>query len=98
MGSSGSSAWPLLSLGPDRQRPVRPDEVAGVAVGDALQVVLVLGLGFPEGAGRGDFRHDLPGPKARGVDVGDGVERDALLLFVRIEDRRPVARAHVVAL
>ena len=39
-----------------RELPVRADEVAGVAVGDALEVVLVLGLGFPERAGRFEGR------------------------------------------
>src|SRR5206468_10444271 len=39
-------------LGPQRQDPIRADEVARVAVGVALEVILVLGLGFPEVAGR----------------------------------------------
>src|SRR3954454_9199805 len=44
---------------PTRQDPVGPRVVAGVAVGVALQVVLVLGLGLPERAGRLDLGHDL---------------------------------------
>jgi hypothetical protein len=70
----------------------RPDEVAGVAVRNALQVVLVLRLGLPERACRRDFGDDLAGPEARGVDVGDGVFRHALLLVARVEDGRAVAQ------
>ncbi len=62
------------------------------------QVILVLGFGFPEGAGRRDFGHDLAGPQARRIDVGDGVLGDAFLLIAGIEDRRAVAAAEVVAL
>ena len=68
---------------PLRQLPARAREVAGVAVGDALQVVLVLGLGLPEGAGRRDLGDHLARPQARGVDVGDGVLGDPLLLVAR---------------
>src|SRR5215831_13780037 len=59
----------LGGVAPGRQLPIRADEVAGIAVGVPLQVVLVLGLGFPEGAGGGDLGHDLPRPQAGGVDV-----------------------------
>src|ERR1700755_2259717 len=45
-----------------RQLPVGTDEMAGVAVGIALQIVLMLGLGLPEGAGRLHFGHDRSGP------------------------------------
>ena len=34
------------------------------AVGIVLEVVLVFGLGFPEGAGFADLGHDLAGPNA----------------------------------
>src|SRR4029079_1043990 len=47
------------------KRPVRADKVAGVAVGIVLEVVLVLGLGLPERAGRLDLGDDLAGPDAR---------------------------------
>src|SRR3954449_12646251 len=80
------------------QHPAGPHEVAGVAVGDLLQVVLVLLLGLPERAGRGYLRDDLAGPQARRVNVGDGVLGDGLLLLAGVEDRRAVAAAHVVAL
>src|SRR3712207_8122703 len=42
------------------------------------------------------FRSDPAGPDPRGVDVGDRVEGDAVLLLAREEDRRAVAPAHVV--
>ncbi len=49
---------PLLVL----ETPPRADVVAGVAVGVALEVVLVLGLGLPEWAGRRDLGDDLARP------------------------------------
>jgi hypothetical protein len=58
----------------------------------------VFGLGLPEVAFGNHFGDDLAWPQTRGVDVGDGVQRDSLLLLVGVEDRRPVACAHVVAL
>src|SRR3954467_9858021 len=76
-----------------RQLPVRSREVAVVAVGVALQVVLVLGLGLPEGDGLADRGHDLAGPDARRVDVGDRLLGDPALLVARGEDLRPVGRA-----
>src|SRR6478672_4485377 len=84
--------------GPSRQLPARPDEVARVPGGVALQVILVLGLGLPEVAGGADFGHHFAGPQAGRFDVGDGVERDALLLVVEVEDRGAVAGPEVVAL
>src|SRR5690348_3501703 len=81
-----------------RQLPARADEVAGVAVGIALEVVLVLGFGFPEVAGRHDLGHHLARPQARCFHVGNGVFGDALLFFGRVENRRPVTGADVVAL
>src|SRR6185312_8882796 len=70
-----------------RQLPVRADEVAGVAIGDALQVILMLGFGFPEVPGGRDLGNSLAGPQAGSVHVLAGVE-----------DRRAVAGADVVAL
>ena len=49
-------------LGAARKHPAGPDEVAGVAMGNALEIILVLGLGLPEIAGRLDLGHDLAGP------------------------------------
>src|SRR6476660_4298764 len=83
---------------PCRQLPSRTDEVAGVAVGDALQVVLVLGFGLPEGSRGGQFGDDLSGPQAGGVDVGDSLFGDTLLLRASVVDRRAIAQAPVVTL
>ena len=58
----------------------------------------MLGLGFPEIAGGLDLGHDLAGPQARGLDVGDRVLGDLTLLLARVEDLRAVAGADVVAL
>jgi hypothetical protein len=63
-----------------------------------LEVVLVLGLGLPERDRLADLGHDLAGPQARRVDVGDRVLGDPALLLARIEDLRAVAGAEVVAL
>src|SRR5204863_9965240 len=83
---------------PLRKNPVRADEMAGVAVGVLLEVVLMLGLGLPERARRGDFRHDLPGPAPPRLDLGNRLLGDAALFLVAVEDRRAVARPEVVAL
>jgi hypothetical protein len=80
------------------QSPSRAREVAGVAVRVPLQVVLVLGLGLPEGADRLHLGDDLARPQSGGVHVRDGVLGDPLLLVVHVVDRRAVAEADVVAL
>src|SRR5215212_5937638 len=85
-------------LGPPREHPVRAREVAGVAVWIPLEVVLVLGLGFPERPRGRRLRDDLPGPETRRFDIGDRVLGDAALFFVEVEDRGPVAHPDVVAL
>ena len=72
--------------------------MAGVAVREILQVVLMLGLGFPEGTGGGDCRHHFAGPQAGSIDIGYGIFSDALLSVVHVEDRRPIAGTYVVAL
>src|ERR1700730_16073901 len=97
-GSVAQRSDRLSRLLPHRELPTRPDEMAGVSAGIALQVVLVLGLRLPEGAGRGNFGHDLARPQAGGVDIGDGILGDPLLLGRRIEYRRAIARSDVVAL
>src|SRR4051812_40931806 len=80
------------------QLPAGPREMAGVAVRVALEVVLVLGLGLPEGDGLADLGHHLAGPQARRLDVGDRVLGDLALLVAGEEDLRAVAGADVVAL
>src|SRR5918996_553729 len=85
-------------LRPARKPPVGPDEVAGVAVRVAFQVVLMLRLGLPEVAGRGYLGHHLARPESRRFDIGDRVLRDPLLLLARVEDGGAIAASDVVAL
>src|SRR5438445_5530447 len=72
--------------------------MAGITVGIFLQIILVLGLGFPEVTGRRDFGDRLAGPQAGSIDIGDGVFGDALLLVAGVVDRRTVAHPDIVAL
>ena len=72
--------------------------MACVSVWDALQVILVFRLRFPEGSRRGHLGHHSSGPQARRVDIGDGVLGHALLFVAGIENRRAVAGADVIAL
>jgi len=58
----------------------------------------MLRFGFPERTGRCHLGYHLARPEAGGLDIGDRVLRNSLLLFTRIEDRRPVAHPDVVAL
>ena len=71
--------------------------MAGISVRSALEVVLVFRLGLPEVAGGLYFGHHLARPQAGGIDIGDRVFGDVLLLVVFIEDRRAIAGAAVVA-
>src|SRR5262245_48591964 len=48
----------------NRQPPVWPDEMAGVAGGISLEVVLMLGFGLPEAACWHDFSNNLSWPQA----------------------------------
>jgi hypothetical protein len=61
-----------------------------------LEVVLIFGLGLPERAGLADLGHDLAGPDAGGIEVGDRVLGDVALLVGRVEDLRPIAGADEV--
>ena len=72
------------------QLPVRVDEVAGIAVRIAFQVILVLRLGLPEIASGRELGHNLARPQPRGFEVGDCVLSDAALFLARVENRRPV--------
>jgi len=45
----------------------------------------MLGLGLPERPRGRHLGHDLSRPKARGLDVGDRLLRDAALLLIEIE-------------
>ena len=87
-----------LSRHSTRKLPFRPNEMASVAIRVALQVVLMLRLGFPEGAGLGNFRKNLSGPKPGGLDVRDRVVCDPFLILAGVENRRTIAGSSVVAL
>ena len=78
--------------------PVGADVVAGVAVGEALEVVLVFGFGLPEVGGGGKLGDDFSGPFFGGVDVGDGFFGDLFLGVGGVEDGGAVGGAGVVAL
>src|SRR6267143_995929 len=58
--SSVGTELPLAN----RQLPVGPDEVAGVAAGILQQVILMLRFSFPEITCRDHFGDDLAGPQA----------------------------------
>src|SRR3546814_17746376 len=68
------------------------DEVAGVAAGVMLQVILVLGFGLPEIAGGGEFGHHLARPQTAGFDIGDGVLGDLPLHLAGVENCRSEGR------
>ena len=87
-----------LSRHSTRKLPFRPNEMASVAIRVALQVVLMFPLGFPEGAGLGDFRNNLSGPKPGGFDVRDRVLCDPFLILAGVENRRTIAGPSIVAL
>src|SRR3954451_6740821 len=85
-------------LGPMWQLPAGPHKVTGVTVRIVLEIILMLRLRLPEVAGWGDFGDHLAGPQMRRFHVRDRVPGDFLLLIRGVEDRRTVARAHVVSL
>ena len=51
-------------VGANGQSPVGPDEMARVAAGNSLEIILMLRFGLPEVACRNDFRNDLARPQA----------------------------------
>jgi hypothetical protein len=69
-----------------RQFPFRPNEVAGVAGGVVLEIVLMFGLGFPEITRRRQFGHDLARPQTGRIDIGNGVFGNFLLRVAGVED------------
>ena len=58
----------------------------------------MLGFGLPELACRNDFGHNLAGPQARSIDIGDRVFGNPPLLVAGVEDRGSIAGPDVVAL
>src|ERR1700750_2289690 len=75
---------------PSRSGRLRTELI--LPVGVVLQVVLVFGPGFPEGAGLADPGHDLAVPQAWRAGVGDRVLGDLSLAVARIEDPGTVVR------
>src|SRR5918993_265637 len=78
--------------------PARPQEVAGVAIRVALEVILVLWLGLPELAHRGDCRHRATRPQTRGVDIVDCPQSLLALRLGDVKDLRAVRSSDIVAL
>src|SRR5258708_40261564 len=76
----------LACRGPHGQFPFRADEMAGVAVRDSFQIVLVLEFRLPEISRWRHLGDDLPRPKPGRLDVRDGVLGNMLLLFTDIEN------------
>ena len=72
--------------------------MAGVTIRYPLQIVLVLGFRFPEGARRFDFSDHAPRPQPGCIDVGSGVFSNVALLFVKVVNRRAITGAEIVAL
>src|SRR5690349_21214936 len=81
-----------------RQFPARTQEVTGIAVRIALQIVLVFGLGLPESAGGRDLRDDTARPQARRIDIVDRPQRLVTLRLGDIEYLRAVRGSDIVAL
>src|ERR687898_1965196 len=100
-GSGGGPAEACLTrdrFGSSRENPIATWKVARVPVRMPLEIILMLGLSFPERPGRRHLGDDPPRPEARRFNVGDRVVGDPALFLVVIEDRRAVARPDVVAL
>src|SRR5580692_12336957 len=83
---------------PVRKAPIGPDVMASVAVRDALEIVLVFGLRFPEFRCGLYFGHYLSGPKTRSVNVRDRLLRNPLLFFGCVENGGAVAGSDVISL
>src|SRR5262252_10037169 len=91
----------ISSGGRDRLTPQLPagaDEVARLAIGMLLQVILVVLLRLPELPCRCYLRHDFSGPEAGCIDVGDGVDSDESLPFIGVEDGRTDVAPYLIAL
>jgi hypothetical protein len=68
-------------------------ELILAVIGVVLEVILVFFLGLPEGAGLADLGHQLAGPQACSVGIGDRVLSDLALLVARVEDLGAVVGA-----
>ena len=72
--------------------------MASVPIGIFLQIILMLGFGFPERTRRRDFRYDFARPNFGRIDVGNRIFSYAMLLIGGVVDRRAIAGSAVVAL
>ena len=54
-----------------RQAPIWTDEMAGITIRVALQIILMFQFRLPECAGRLDLGHYLTWPKPCRIDIGD---------------------------
>ena len=72
--------------------------MAGVSVGNALQIVLMFRFGLPEIPRRHKLRYGLARPKCRGVDISDGLLSNPLLFFAGVEDCGAITVAEIVSL
>src|SRR5688500_17253660 len=88
--------WCRVSSG--GELPVRPHEMAGVALRVPLKIVLMLALGLPEFACGNDLGHDLAWPQARRIDIGNRVFGNSPLFVACVENRRSIAGAEVASL
>ena len=82
----------------NRKSPPWSDELTRIAAGILQQIVLVLGFGLPEVTRRYDFGDDFARPQTGFVNISDRIFGNLALLVRRIENRRSIARADVVAL
>src|SRR5580698_3177261 len=83
---------------PSWQCPIWPDEMASVAIGIFLQIVLMLRLSFPEWTHRLNLGNDLARPDSRRIDVSDRLFSDSLLFWRRIENSGSIAGTGIIAL
>ena len=60
--------------------------MAGVPVGNSLQIVLMFRFRLPEIARRRDLRHDLSGPQTGCLDVRNRVLGDSPLFIAALKD------------
>ena len=74
--------------GAARELPAGTNEVARLAIGMFLEIILVVLLSLPEWSGCDHLTNNSSGPQAGRIDIGDGVEGGTSLFFTGIEDGR----------
>src|SRR5580704_12214368 len=81
-----------------RKGPIGSDVVAGIAVRNAFEIILMFRLSFPEFSRGPNFGHYLSGPKSRSINVRDRFLRNPFLCFGCVENGGAVARSGVISL